>query len=130
MNSQPTTTSYNVLVGNEIKPNEKPEKETIGDDWEPIMNPPLLSAYFIKNKKEPRVTNDGHQISQNSDGTIRDSGRFSGTLDYIFLSDDRFQVIDVKELDNIFTEEEGPYPSKEEPSDHVLISANLLLTSS
>ena len=130
LNSQPDTPSYNILVGNKIKPNEKPEKETVRDDWEPIMTPPLLSAYFIKNKKEPRATNDGHQISQNSDGTYRDSGRFSGTLDYIFLSDDRFKVIDVKQLDNIFTEASGPYPSKEEPSDHVLISANLLLRSS
>ncbi len=130
LNTQPNTPSYNILVGNEIKSNEKPEKETDTDDWVPIMIPPLLSAYFIKNKKEPRATNDGYQISQNTDGTCRDSGRFIGTLDYIFLSDDRFKVIGVKNLDNIFTKKNGPYPSKEEPSDHVLISANLLLESS
>ncbi len=129
LNTQPNTPSYNILVGNKIKPNEKPEKETVQDDWEPIMTPPILSAYFIKNKKEPRATNDGHQISQNTDGTCRDSGRFIGTLDYIFLSDNRFKVIDVKDLDEVFTKEDGPYPSKEEPSDHVLISANLLLKS-
>jgi hypothetical protein len=130
LNSQPNTPSYNILVGNEIKPNEKLEKETVGDDWDAIMTPPLLSAYFIKNKKEPRATNDGQQISQNPDGSFKVGERFCGTLDYIFLSDDRFKVIDVKELDNIFNEEDGPYPSKDEPSDHVLISANLLLKSS
>ena len=49
------------------------------------------------------------------------NNEFKGTLDYIFTSN-HWNVKDVKSIKN-----GGPYPDEDEPSDHVMISADLQL---
>ena len=61
---------------------------------------------------------------------IRDDPVFQETLDYIFLSPG-VEVTSVLPLrTRAETEGQGPYPSKEEPSDHVLLGATLKISSS
>ncbi len=73
---------------------------------------PVKSAYSIINK-DPLFTNYAHTINQEP---------FSGCIDYIFVSKG-WNVLDVKKL----PDELPPYtyPSMTEPSDHLMLAANL-----
>ena len=57
---------------------------------------------------------------------IKDDDPFIGTLDYIFLSKEwRVKsVLPTVHRDNV---KDGPYPNEIEPSDHIMIAADLLL---
>ena len=76
---------------------------------------PLKSAYMVKNGREPSFTNYAQ--------TKMDPQPFIDCLDYIFMSDE-WIVNSVKDLP---TQEEvkGPMPTLIEPSDHLMISADL-----
>lgn len=78
--------------------------------------PPLRSAYAVMNGAEPDFTNYAK---------VRDDPIFIETLDYMFLSDE-WNVTSVEPLPNR-DEVEGPLPNAEEPSDHILIAAELAL---
>lgn len=52
---------------------------------------------------------------------------FVGTLDYIFISDE-WQVKGAKPIDETFIATDSGFPSKLEPSDHVLVAADLQLS--
>ena len=59
---------------------------------------------------------------------IKDDAPFIDTLDYIFLgngaNNGNWKVENVLHLPSR-SEVKGPYPAQEEPSDHVLMTANL-----
>ena len=76
----------------------------------------MQSAYAVSSHGEPDYPNYAK---------TRDD-EFVGTLDYIFLSDEW----DVDGVQKIPTREEypGPFPTEAEPSDHLLISADLSLS--
>ena len=75
----------------------------------------MRSAYKVKNGVEPAFTNYAQ--------TKNDKEPFVGTLDYIFLSD-QWIVDNVSELPSMDSVK-GPLPTLQEPSDHLLISAEL-----
>ena len=58
---------------------------------------------------------------------------FIGTLDYVFISKNNnnnaakkdWNILQVKPT--LKSDEEGPYPNNDEPSDHIMISADLQL---
>ncbi len=84
---------------------------------------PMKSAYA--------EANDGHEPDFTNFACQRDDPEnfFVDTLDYIFLSD-QWKVTKVKPIQHR-TEAKGPFPNLDEgePSDHVLISADLELES-
>ena len=74
----------------------------------------MRSAYVLKNKVEPEFTNYAK---------TKDDPPFIGTLDYIFLSS-HWKVNRVKSLPTL-QGFQGPLPTENEPSDHLLISADI-----
>ena len=76
----------------------------------------MKSAYAEVNGCEPDFTNYAK---------VRDEEPFIDVLDYIFLSPEW----NVKEVKDVAHRDEfnGPLPTEQEPSDHVLIAANLVL---
>lgn len=114
-NFKPDSTMYRILTEGKVEQdNSELPTQLIGDDWKPTLDKPFRSAYKLKYNKEPDFTNNAR---------IKDSEPFIDTLDYIFLSPE-WLVEDVEELpsrDII----KGPFPNDIEPSDHILISANL-----
>uniref|UniRef100_A0A7R9W647 Endonuclease/exonuclease/phosphatase domain-containing protein n=1 Tax=Pseudictyota dubia TaxID=2749911 RepID=A0A7R9W647_9STRA len=77
----------------------------------------MKSAYGMSNRGEPEFTN----YTQ-----VEDDYPFVGTLDYIFLSDE-WTISGVKNLPSKW-DVVGPFPTEREPSDHVLIAANLAIS--
>ena len=84
------------------------------EPWRPELSTALSSAYAVAGGEEPAFTNWAK---------IRDQEPFIETLDYIFLSD-HWRVHDVLPLPTRDTSP-GPYPTEEEPSDHVMLAARL-----
>lgn len=78
---------------------------------------PLTSAYKAHQGVEPNMTNWGQ---------TQESPPFIGTLDYIFLSEE-WSVAGVSKLPTIEEGLVGPLPTEDEPSDHLLLSADLKL---
>lgn len=88
-----------------------------GMEWKPIAKP-LKSAYAESAHGEPDFTNYAR---------IKKNEPFVDTLDYIFYSQE-WKVEDVKPLPKR-DESGGPFPNLDvsEPSDHILIAAELSL---
>lgn len=86
------------------------------DTWKPEVNPPLRSAYVEANGEEPNFTNYAK---------VLEKPIFVDTLDYIFLSPE-WKVDGVRDLPHR-DDVGGPLPNKDEPSDHILISAQVAL---
>ena len=85
--------------------------------WAPCASAaPLRSAYAIKDGAEPEFTNLAFSSWSKEP--------FSGCLDYIFLSEE-WGVGEVKPLKKLSEEERKSYPSWDEPSDHVMIWADV-----
>mmetsp|Transcript_12158 Transcript_12158/g.16452 ORF Transcript_12158/g.16452 Transcript_12158/m.16452 type:complete len:170 (+) Transcript_12158:204-713(+) len=86
--------------------------------FSPEIESPLISAYKAKNGKEPQFTNFAFTRSMNES--------FVATLDYIFLSE-HWKVRFVKPLKSIseIDTKMGSFPDQDEPSDHILIAADL-----
>ena len=84
--------------------------------WDANHVKPLRSAYVVKNGQEPDFTNNAQ---------VGDEPPFADTLDYIFLSP-HWSVEDVIRLGHR-ADLKGPFPNAQEPSDHVLIGADLKL---
>jgi mRNA deadenylase 3'-5' endonuclease subunit Ccr4 len=74
----------------------------------------MRSAYKVKNGSEPDFTNFAQ---------IKDDPQFIDTLDYIFIS----PAVEVKEVMPLphRNDVKGPFPSKAEPSDHIMLAATL-----
>jgi len=88
----------------------------LGDDtgWDANHVKPLRSAYRVKTGREPDFTNHAR---------VGDEPLFTETLDYLFLSP-HGSVEEVVKLSSEVAPEE-PFPNAAEPSDHVLVGANL-----
>uniref|UniRef100_A0A7S1V4M6 Endonuclease/exonuclease/phosphatase domain-containing protein n=1 Tax=Grammatophora oceanica TaxID=210454 RepID=A0A7S1V4M6_9STRA len=86
-----------------------------GMNWSCTIDP-MRSAYAVKNGKEPEFTNYAR---------VKEKDPFVDTLDYIFLSPE-WTVKDVKDLVGK-DDAGGPFPNANEPSDHILIRADLEL---
>ena len=84
-------------------------------EWSPSIEA-MRSAYAVSGHGEPDFTNYAR---------IKENDPFIDTLDYIFLSKE-WKVTGVKQISHR-SESGGPFPNQEEPSDHVLISADLEL---
>lgn len=90
----------------------RPINET-DDQWSLKVNP-LRSAYKEWHGHEPAFTNWAQ---------VKQEVPFKDTLDYIFISP-QWTVLGTAPLPNEATNS-GPLPTEHEPSDHLLISADL-----
>ena len=114
-NILPDSPHYKLLTTgtlNESDPTYPPAKH--GVPWK-IQMLPMDSAYFLANSTEPEFTNYAE---------VKGDEPFIGTLDYIFLSKHKWRIRTVKELPSV-AESGGPFPNEDEPSDHVLIYADI-----
>ncbi len=117
-NIKPYSTSYQLLTTGLIDRGdpEFPEPK-FGMEWKPTAKP-MRSAYAESEHGEPDFTNYAR---------VKENEPFIDTLDYIFMSDE-WRLVDVKKL--VKREESGgPFPNLDfnEPSDHVMIAADLKL---
>jgi len=113
-NVKPDSNMYRLLTQGSVEPAcpDLPPQEP-GDTWTPVVAP-MGSAYASANGQEPPYTNWAK---------TKDEPDFIGTLDYIFYSPGDWAVKGVRDLRT--DELKGPFPIADEPSDHVLLSANL-----
>lgn len=94
----------------------------VDERWEPVVSPPMTSAYISAGLEEPEFTNLA---------TTKFSGEagppFCETLDYIFLSKGHWNAQYVRPLPKKATvlPNCASYPTTDEPSDHVAIYADL-----
>ena len=117
-NIKPFGTSYMLLTTGMIDRGDPEYPESKWDmEWKPTAKA-MRSAYAESVDGEPDFTNYAR---------VREDEPFIDTLDYIFLSDE-WKVLDVKKLTKR-EEAGGPFPNLQlnEPSDHVLIAADLTI---
>lgn len=113
-NIKPSSSMYHLLTAGTL-PTEHPDYPTLVDSWLPDVAP-LRSAYALAHGQEPDFTN----FAQSRQDPV-----FIETLDYIFLSK-HWEVKAVQKLPNR-AEVAGPLPNAEEPSDHMLLAAQISL---
>jgi 2',5'-phosphodiesterase len=119
-NIKPDGSSYRLLTtgmmdrGDPEYPDPKHNME-----WRPTAKP-MRSVYAESDHGEPDFTNYAR---------VKEDEPFIDTLDYIFASD-QWKVMDVKKLPSR-DEAGGPFPNLDhnEPSDHIMIAADLKLDS-
>ena len=119
-NIKPTDTMYKHLVTGKIEPEDPAFPATAWNlfEWTPSLLEPVRSAYATAGQ-EPDFTNYAQ---------VGEQDPFIDTLDYIFLSPTGINVAGVTPLPKR-EEAGGPFPNEEEPSDHVLIAADLDISS-
>lgn len=93
------------------------KKLTTGTESDVVLVP-MKSAYKERKGEEPKFTN----WAQTEGATEA----FKDTLDYIFTSSE-WKVSDVKPMP-LEDEVNGPCPRENEPSDHMLLNAQLFLS--
>merc|ERR1712060_360328 len=100
-----------------------PPPASFDPNWRPTINP-MRSAYAINLGSEPSCTNyAAHKNSQN------DPTPFCETLDYVWLSPEwevRSVVGPLPTQVDLETQGIKSFPDLSEPSDHLLIGAELL----
>ncbi len=120
-NFKPDSDCYRLITTGSLTPEE--ERETLArhpelDAQKHLRTPtPLKSAYVSAALNEPMFTI--HSYSE-----WNGPNEFTGTLDYIFHSD-HFERVSATPLQPSPEEFGGPLPTVNEPSDHLLIHANL-----
>mmetsp|Transcript_28446 Transcript_28446/g.47279 ORF Transcript_28446/g.47279 Transcript_28446/m.47279 type:complete len:393 (-) Transcript_28446:29-1207(-) len=118
-NIKPDSSSYRLLTTGTMDRGD-PDWPTpkYGVEWKPTAQQPMRSAYKEFAGEEPNFTNYAR---------IKEQEPFIDTLDYIFISDS-WNIKGVKSLPHR-DEAGGPFPNLDrgEPSDHVLIAADLEL---
>lgn len=118
-NIKPTDSSYQFLTTGQLdKRDPCYPKSKSGIEWVPTCEP-MESACVAYRSKEPDFTNYSR---------VKDGDPFVDTLDYIFLSQSQWLVENMSSFVDRETSG-GPFPNleKEEPSDHILIAADLIL---
>jgi 2',5'-phosphodiesterase len=118
-NIRPYSSQYQLLTTGKIDPSNKDYPLGLqNDNWQPNLKYSLKSAYQEILGKEPDFTNYAK---------VKDKEPFVDTLDYIWLS----PHWEVKEVINLPKKEEitSFFPNEENPSDHLLLGAELSLTS-
>lgn len=115
-NIKPASETYNMMTTGQLA-TEDPTFPTpkYGMEWQCTMEA-MRSAYAEYNSNEPDYTNYSR---------VKEQAAFIDTLDYIFLSKE-WKVTGVKPIGNR-EDAGGPFPNADEPSDHVLIRADLHL---
>jgi mRNA deadenylase 3'-5' endonuclease subunit Ccr4 len=115
-NIKPASETYNMMTTGQLA-TEDPTFPTpkYGMEWQCTMEA-MRSAYAEYNGNEPDYTNYSR---------VKEQAAFIDTLDYIFLSKE-WKVTGVKPIGNR-EDAGGPFPNADEPSDHVLIRADLHL---
>ena len=115
-NILPESSMYRLLTEGSLEsscPDRPPPLD--GDSWEVNVDP-MRSAYAIAQGREPDFTNYAK---------VRNEEPFIGTLDYIFLSKE-WEIIRVEPLPTVGSVN-GPLPNRTQPSDHILIAAQISL---
>jgi endonuclease/exonuclease/phosphatase family metal-dependent hydrolase len=125
-NFDPRSAAYDLVVRGAIGAEhaQRPPPAPWAPDWDPTVQP-MRSAYVEALGREPEFTNFAHT----GDVGVAPSEPFCETLDYIFLSP-QWSVADVEALPSkasLVTDRLASYPSADEPSDHLLLSAELAL---
>jgi 2',5'-phosphodiesterase len=116
-NITPNNPQYQLITTGNLDPNNVAYPHKIEDEsWNIKLDFPLRSAYREILGKEPDLTN----YSQ-----VKNKETFISTLDYIWLSP-QWKVNSVLPLPSR-DEAKGPFPNQNEPSDHLLIAADLSL---
>ena len=128
-NVKPYDASYALLTGGSLPaefadwaptPQPRPPADA-ARAFAPTLDAPLVSAYAAANGAEPDFTNFAYTRAM---GDERDA--FVECLDYVFCSPGQWAVRGVKPLPSKATMDiTKPFPTKAEPSDHVLIAADL-----
>lgn len=91
-----------------------------GVEWKSsIENGGISSAYALSENGEPDFTNYAK---------VQENDMFIGTIDYIFLSKNDWNVVKVRNTPRVDTIKQVPLPNDTEPSDHIMISADLELS--
>jgi mRNA deadenylase 3'-5' endonuclease subunit Ccr4 len=150
-NIKPDSRMYELFSAGRIldeKCDESPLRFTHPNDpWRAVLQQPLVSAYAVANRAQGGTSdefNDHRGEPEFTNNAVnRNNPPFTETLDYIWLgnafaakteateaeSDDRVwklqSVLPLKRKSEV----QGSYPAHGEPSDHVLLSANLELIS-
>lgn len=115
-NITPNSSTYKLMTTGQLdKEDDTFPSPKHGMEWEPTIEG-MRSAYAIASGREPDFTNYAR---------IEENDPFIDTLDYIFLSKE-WKVTSVKEICSR-ENANGPFPNAKEPSDHVLIAADLEL---
>lgn len=133
-NFKPGSSMYELMTAGSIDtmhPESPPPMEDDESGWTCAVKPPLESAYKQFNGTEPDFTNLAW--------VANDSDAFCDTLDYIFLSNSNddtgghdcdWTTTAVGQLPLRNDIKEVSFPSQTEPSDHLLLSATLILNDS
>ena len=122
-NVKPYDACYKVITEGSI-PDDHPQSLSNAGSapwdpaWRPVVSPPLRSAYKDALGSEPDFTNFARTKGQEE--------TFCECLDYIFLSPE-WIVRDVVALPASPPSGVKSFPTAQEPSDHILIGAELLL---
>ena len=118
-NIKPSEPVYKFLTTGELATTENPYYPAPPEHlpeyvWTPSLLEPVQSAYAVAKGTEPDFTNYAR---------VREQEPFIDTLDYIFVG----QSIRVREIVELphRSEAAGPFPNAIEPSDHILIAADL-----
>ena len=125
-NFQPPSSCYQLVTQGSL-PAEHVHSQLLAasgaaEGWQPVVSPPMTSAYVSAGLEEPEFTNLA---------TTKFSGEagppFCETLDYIFLSKGDWSAQYVRPLPkkSKVLASCASYPTAEEPSDHVAIYADL-----
>eukprot|EP01038_Epipyxis_sp_PR26KG_P008906 gene8906-12010_t len=115
-NIKPDSTMYRLLTEGDLETSNPDYPVNVpGDEWKPNVKP-FKSAYKTYSGKEPDFTNYAQ---------VQNDPVFIETLDYIFHSDE-WNVTGVQTLPDR-SDVAGPLPNQNEPSDHMLISAEMKL---
>ena len=125
-NFKPVDPVYRLLttgtLGNDNDVPTPPSHRPAHAPWKPTLREPVKSAYAVLNNgREPDFTNYARV------GDAPDC--FIDTLDYIFVANRGVEVESVRALPHR-DQADGPFPNADEPSDHVLLAANVRVTSS
>lgn len=118
-NFMPDSPHYKLITTGELWRNDPSyPKKKWGMEWRSNIRG-MRSAYAESNHGEPDFTNYAQ---------VEDDEPFIGTLDYVFLSDE-WDVVGIRSTPHRRSVRDGPYPNENEPSDHIVIAADLTLPS-
>jgi endonuclease/exonuclease/phosphatase family metal-dependent hydrolase len=116
-NIRPDSPHYTFLATGRM-PDDVPEYPVLlpGDSWRPDLPCGFTSAYAQALGREPAFTNYSK---------IKDHEPFCDTLDYIWLSRE-WSTVSVRPLPTL-VEVGSPLPNEHDPSDHLLLAAEVAL---
>ena len=123
-NITPPSEAYHLITKGHLPPEEMNRflsaipKDGLVTEKDVVVSQPMLSAYAVRLGEEPPLTN--YKVEE-YDGKLSD---FSGTLDYIWVKPG-ITVENVIQLPLGRSDFPTPLPTLEEPSDHLLLGADL-----